>query len=236
VSRGHYRTDTLGQNLNRFYHEPHPLSHPTIFAIKKYMLQRAKEGQLHMFIDLHAHATKRGVFVFGNNLSTTEQLVETVMYAKLISLNSAHFEFSACNFTEKNMRRKDRRDGLSKSGSGRVAMYRETGLTHIYTLECNYNTGLSTNAIKAASGPGAVRSTSQLRPPAPTLPSAQLLCGVGGGVLRSDASPNDHVTTTRRYASRPAHLRPVMGRSSRGATPWLTLVCTALVSRPVALR
>ena len=52
------------------------------------------------------------------------------------------------------MNRKDRRDGLSKSGSGRVGIYRETGLTHIYTLECNYNTGLTLNAIKAAKGKG----------------------------------------------------------------------------------
>ncbi len=154
VARGHYRTDTLGQNLNRFYHDPSPDLHPTIFAAKQYVVERAKEGQVHMYIDLHAHATRRGCFIFGNNTSTTESLVETLLFSKLISMSSPHFDFNQCNYTEKNMLRKDRRDGLSKSGSGRVGIYRETGLTHIYTLECNYNTGLTVNAIKAASGKG----------------------------------------------------------------------------------
>ncbi len=154
VARGHYRTDTLGQNLNRFYHDPSPDLHPTIFAAKRYVVERAKEGQVHMYIDLHAHATRRGCFIFGNNTSTTESLVETLLFSKLISMSSPHFDFNQCNYTEKNMLRKDRRDGLSKSGSGRVGIYRETGLTHIYTLECNYNTGLTVNAIKAASGKG----------------------------------------------------------------------------------
>lgn len=159
VARGHYRTDTLGQNLNRFYHEPDPVTQPSIYAIKNYMLQRCREGILHAFIDLHAHATKRGIFVFGNNLDTTERLIETVLYAKLISMNSPHFEFACCNFTEKNMKRKDKRDGLSKTGSARVTMYREMGLTHIYTLECNYNSGLSTNAIKPAKGSNSARAS-----------------------------------------------------------------------------
>ena len=39
----------------------------------------------------------------------------------------------------------DKRDGLSKSGSGRVGMFHATRLTHIYTMECNYNEGSGKN-------------------------------------------------------------------------------------------
>jgi hypothetical protein len=35
---------------------------------------------------------------------------------------------------------------LSKEGAGRVALYRATGLTHLYTLECNYNEGTRVTA------------------------------------------------------------------------------------------
>ena len=40
---------------------------------------------------------------------------------------------------------RDRRDGMSKEGSGRVAIMRATGLLRSYTLECNYNTGRTYN-------------------------------------------------------------------------------------------
>ena len=45
---------------------------------------------------------------------------------------------------------KDKRDGASKEGAGRVAMFKILGLTHSYTLECNYNTGRQTNCIASA--------------------------------------------------------------------------------------
>ena len=34
---------------------------------------------------------------------------------------------------------KDKRDGLSREGSGRVGIYRATNLTNCYTLECSYH-------------------------------------------------------------------------------------------------
>jgi len=42
---------------------------------------------------------------------------------------------------------RDRRDGASREGSGRVACHKLTGLIRSYTLECNYNTGRMVNHI-----------------------------------------------------------------------------------------
>lgn len=56
--------------------------------------------------------------------------VENMLYPKLISMNTAHFDFTGCNFTEKNMYTKDKRDGMSKEGSGRVAIYKSIGIIH----------------------------------------------------------------------------------------------------------
>lgn len=43
----------------------------------------------------------------------------------------------------------DKRDGMSREGSGRVAVYKLTGLIRSYTLECNYNSGRLVNTIPA---------------------------------------------------------------------------------------
>lgn len=45
---------------------------------------------------------------------------------------------------------KDRREGLSKEGSGRVALNKHFGILHSYTLECSYAVGKSCNAIAPA--------------------------------------------------------------------------------------
>eukprot|EP00756_Hemistasia_phaeocysticola_P013248 Hpha_TRINITY_DN15262_c1_g12::TRINITY_DN15262_c1_g12_i1::g.64303::m.64303 len=152
VVRGHYRTDTLGVNLNRVYETPCDTLHPTICAARRLFLSLHHTERLTAYIDFHAHATKRGCFIYGNALEFERQ-VENLIYPKLISLNTPHFDFSSCNFTERNMRSRNKRDGLSKEGTGRVAMFNESGLTHCYTLECNYNTGLTSNAIQALQVP-----------------------------------------------------------------------------------
>lgn len=63
--------------------------------------------------------------------------VENMLYPRLIAVNSAHFDFLGCNFSEKNMYARDKRDGQSKEGSGRVAIYKAIGLLHRSVLiEC----------------------------------------------------------------------------------------------------
>lgn len=92
------------------------------------------------YIDLHAHSSKSGCFIYGNSLPFQEQ-IESLLFTRLISLNSADFDFDACNFTEKNMYMADKSDGLSKEGSGRVAFFKKYNIKHSYTIECNYTKG-----------------------------------------------------------------------------------------------
>ncbi|XP_058020663.1 cytosolic carboxypeptidase-like protein 5 isoform X3 [Ahaetulla prasina] len=126
-----------------------------------------QQSGLAYYVDLHGHASKRGCFMYGNNISDENCQVENMLFPKLISLNSAHFDFTGCNFSEKNMYAKDKRDGQSKEGSGRVAIYKASGIIHSYTLECNYNTGRSVNTVPAACHDNG-RATP---PPLPTFPS-----------------------------------------------------------------
>ncbi len=140
VARGYFRLDTKKQNLNRFYTAPSLAEQPTIFAVKRAVEQVSAAGNLRLYIDFHAHVAKRGCFVFGNGLEGEKQ-VENVLFAKLISLNSLIFDLAECTFTESSMKVKDTTTGLSREGSGRVGIYKATGLTNCYTLECNYHNG-----------------------------------------------------------------------------------------------
>ncbi|EAT47473.1 AAEL001406-PA, partial [Aedes aegypti] len=106
-----------------------------------------ERSNMFLYIDLHGHASKKGVFMYGNHLPSTIEAVECMLLPRLMSMNSQHFHYDACNFSERNMYYKGKRDGLSKEGSGRVAIYKCTGLIKSYTLECNYNTGKSVNIL-----------------------------------------------------------------------------------------
>lgn len=57
-----------------------------------------------------------------------------------------------------------KRDGLSKEGSGRVAVYKSTGLIKCYTLECNYNTGKYVNVLPARGKDKAPRAVNLVPP------------------------------------------------------------------------
>lgn len=97
-------------------------------------------------MDLHAHANKRGCFMFGNALTGEAQL-KNVLLPKLVALNSVNFDYSECCFADKLMTCKDKKDGLSREGCGRVALYKATQNPMCYTLECNYASGKLINTL-----------------------------------------------------------------------------------------
>ncbi len=103
VARGYYRLDTKGQNLNRFYTDPNPALQPTIYAVKKVIVQQHQLANLAYYIDFHGHAVKRGAFIFGNYLQVGENQVENCLFPKLVALNSLNFDFAECNFSERQM-------------------------------------------------------------------------------------------------------------------------------------
>jgi hypothetical protein len=149
VFRGHYRTDTRGINLNRFYTSPSLVDHPTVYGVKEIFM--AFKENVYLYVDLHGHATKKGCFVYGNYMEFTKE-IESFLFAKLMAINCINFDYEGSNFTEKNMRAKDKR-GLSKEGSGRVALFKNSGLPRCYTLECNFNTGKVINNIESSGLP-----------------------------------------------------------------------------------
>ncbi|OAF69171.1 ATP/GTP-binding protein-like 5 [Intoshia linei] len=80
------------------------------------------------YFDLHAHASKRGCFFYGNHFETEDEQVDNILFAKLMALNTPHFDFNASNFSFKNMYMKDSNRMSSKEGSGRVSICKTFGL------------------------------------------------------------------------------------------------------------
>lgn len=60
-------------------------------------------SNMFLYIDLHGHASKKGVFMYGNHLPTLSEAVECMLLPRLMSMNSHHFHFDACVFSERNM-------------------------------------------------------------------------------------------------------------------------------------
>ena len=89
-----------------------------------------KKSGVAVYVDLHAHATKRGCFVYGNHFRDEREQAECMLFPRLVALNSPHLDFEHCVFSERNMYAGGRCEGLSKEGSGRVALYLATGTLH----------------------------------------------------------------------------------------------------------
>ena len=163
VALGYYRANTLGVNLNRFYHSPEPASHPSIAAVSALLTFYSIFAQwtsLFLYLDMHAHASKRGCFLFGNYVEDIEQQIENVAYSTLVSINTPYLDIGGCDFSKKNMAAKDKKDNtVSKEGSGRVGVFKSTGVMRCYTLECNYNSGKVLNVIPQATIQSNVQST-----------------------------------------------------------------------------
>ena len=78
-------------------------------------------------------------------------------------MNCLNFDFAECSFSEKLMSVKDKGCGLSREGSGRVALYKATGLAMCYTLECNFQTGRRVNHLT----PKIIAETGETEPEIP---------------------------------------------------------------------
>jgi len=186
VAWGHYRTNTLGCDLNRCYREPNHEQHEGVFAVKTLLLGWAHTGDLLYYMDCHGHAARRGCFLFGNHhgsqpWSSEDALLYNLAYVHATQLNCPHLDIDACEWsraTEANKKvRGDEEDAdeTSRSDSGRAQIGASCRLYHAYTLECNYHIsrtvrpspevpGLPSDAYQAQTLQGEVRDGDPTRP------------------------------------------------------------------------
>lgn len=153
VYRGYYRTDTRGQDLNRVYADASLAKHPTIYAVTELLKYHGQD--IHAYIDLHAHVSKQGCFVYGNSLDYQDQVLN-VLFAKLMASTCPWFNFDKCNFEDEPVKENlnmgqvcvsnQGKIGVNagKEGCGRVIAQKLLKLVHSYTFEVNYHSSKPT--------------------------------------------------------------------------------------------
>lgn len=150
--RGNYRDDSRGVNLNRVYDAPDPGLHPTIYAVKKYIVDVCNpSGEIGFYIDLHAHANKTGCFLFANRVPGSDDRKKIWTFGKRMKEHCSWFDLRECDFsidsnathvTKKKITsssKPEQREYRTKDGTGRVAIFAATGCPHCYTFEVNYH-------------------------------------------------------------------------------------------------
>ena len=86
-----------------------------LFTEMYFFLKKKKKKIIFIIIYLFIY-----FFFFFKALEDFVSMVETQLFPKLISLNTQHFDFDSCNFSEKQMAAIDRFEYRSKEGSARV--------------------------------------------------------------------------------------------------------------------
>ncbi|GKT15756.1 hypothetical protein ADUPG1_010781 [Aduncisulcus paluster] len=116
--------------------------------IHKSKINIPKWRKLNLYIDFHAHASKRGAFAYGNYFpeSDKEGFIESLMYSRLVALNSGHFSHVGSTFSDKMMTSKDNY-GEGREGTSRVCAFNVTRSPCIYTIEAHYGRTKNVNAV-----------------------------------------------------------------------------------------
>lgn len=84
------------------------------------------ESNLFLFVDLHAHSKKKGVFMYGCQNRLNPYLCRQVPF--LLWKNVPEFNYYQCNFGMK----------MGREGTSRLFMYNSLELSYSYTMEHSF--------------------------------------------------------------------------------------------------
>ncbi|XP_066958146.1 cytosolic carboxypeptidase-like protein 5 isoform X1 [Macrobrachium rosenbergii] len=84
---GNYRSTLMGWDLNRSWNEATVWGHPTIYAAKELILQldEAPWCELDLVLDLHAHSSLLGTFIYGNSYDDVYRHERHIVFPKMMS-------------------------------------------------------------------------------------------------------------------------------------------------------
>jgi len=136
VTRGHYRTDLKGRDLNRTYDKAISMQDefPGPYAIMQLAKSFSTDKRLAMYIDFHAHSGKDSGFLLGAYHHDPDTMAEIRLFARLFDMYSKNFDFNCCEFGSPEEAQDPNMAGIAK-----MAVRNLTGIVHSYTLEAGYH-------------------------------------------------------------------------------------------------
>lgn len=131
VELGFTRCDANGFNLNARYNDA-DIHTPSIYALKKFIRYQNSRARVRMFLDLHAHFTRRGFFTFGNPLRP-KNYRSVLEFPFIVRSQTRHFSVASSRFGSKRL----------EESTSRKELFKLTKLRNVYTVEVNYWGGKS---------------------------------------------------------------------------------------------
>ncbi|XP_075038144.1 BEN domain-containing protein 5-like isoform X5 [Mixophyes fleayi] len=95
VYLGNYRCSLMGFDLNRHWQDPSPWAHPTLYGVKRLILEmhNSPKTSLEFYIDIHAHSTMMNGFMYGNIFEQEALFQRQAVFPKLLCRNAEDFSF-----------------------------------------------------------------------------------------------------------------------------------------------
>ena len=99
VAIGNYRTCSMGFDLNRHWLSPQEWSQPTIYHVRKYLLELRNDPnyQIDFFMDLHSHSAANNGFMYvnyGNKPNSSTMDSDQLRFPKLLDYRAKEFSMS----------------------------------------------------------------------------------------------------------------------------------------------
>nr|XP_027234485.1 cytosolic carboxypeptidase 6-like [Penaeus vannamei] len=84
---GNYRSSLIGCDLNRAWGEANEWGHPTVHAARELIkeLDQAPWCELDLVLDLHAHSSLLGTFIYGNSYDDVYRHERHIVFPKMMS-------------------------------------------------------------------------------------------------------------------------------------------------------
>lgn len=141
VVHGNSRCTLAGVDPNRMWHDPNPIIHPVIYALKGYLRNVSQNCNKHieLFLDFHGHSARTGCFFYGSSPSAP---IGDALFPKLCSIATRDICFEKCRW----------RCPKSHRRTARYIAYKNLGVKHSFTMECSLFAPAGSSVSSASRG------------------------------------------------------------------------------------